>query len=141
MNKERKRFLAIVVAVGVIAMSMASSTFGQGTKVTPEQMERRAQQIKNWVQTDAKAHPNWRMLIIFRDGTQAAGRIQEVHENDFVLKQDDGFPARTIGYSEIDMPPQHLTPMAEKIAEYTGCTILVAVFFPLMLLMLLTGGD
>jgi hypothetical protein len=135
-----KRLFAIMVAVGVIGMSAASPTIGQRTPATPEQRERRALQIKNWVEADAKAHPKWRMLITFRDGTQAAGRIQDVHENDFVLKQDDGFPARTIAYSEIDIPPQHLTPMAEKIAEYTGCTILVVIFFPLIVLMGLTGG-
>jgi hypothetical protein len=80
------------------------------------------------------------MLITFLDGTQAAGRIQEVHESDFVLKQDTGFPARTIAYSEIDMPPRHLTPIAEKIAEDTGLTILCIICSPLILLMMLTGA-
>lgn len=140
MKKKIKRLLAIVVAVGMIAANVGSPVFGQRTPATPEQRERRALQIKSWVEADAKTHPKWRMLTIFRDGTQAAGRIQEVHENDFVLKQDGGFPARTIAYSEIDMPPQHLQPMAEKIAKFTGCTVLVIIFFPLIVLMGLTGG-
>ena len=135
-----RRLIAIVVLVGVFAMAAISPAFGQGTPGKFSETERHALQIKSRVGADAKAHPKWRMLIIFQDGTQAAGRIREVHENDFILKQDGNFPARTIAYSELGMPPKHLQPMAEKIAEYTGCTILVVIFFPLIVLMGLTGG-
>ena len=134
-----KRLLAIVVAVGVFAIYVTSPAFGQGAANNLSETERHALEMKSWVKSDAISHPKWRVLISFRDGTQAAGRIREVHENDFVLAQSGNFPSRTIAYSELAIPPRRIQPMAEKIAEYTGCTILVIVFFPLLVFMGLTG--
>ena len=134
-----KKLLVIVVGLGVLTTYVSAVVDAQRAPETPVQRRAFVLDVKKQVEKDAKTHPKNRILVRFRDGTKAVGRIGEVHGSDFVLEQGGKKPNRTISYDELTNAPTQITPLAEKIAEYTGLGILFVICFPLILLLLATG--
>jgi hypothetical protein len=134
-----KRLLAIVVAICIFTVTNSATVDAQHVPDVPAQRKAFVLEVKKQVEKDAKTHPKNRMMVNFRDGTKAVGRIRDAHGDDFVLEQGGKKPDRTIAYSDLANAPTQITPMAEKIAEYTGLSIMFIICFPFILFLILTG--
>jgi hypothetical protein len=137
-----KRFLIAAVVVGMFTAGVSAPADAQRVPETPVQRAAFVLGVKKQVEKDAIAHPKNRVLVQFRDGTKAVGRIREAREGDFVLAQGGKKPDRTIAYADVIHAPNVVAPLGERIAEYTVLGIVFVICFPFILLMILTGqGD
>ena len=134
-----RKLLSIVVVFGTIAATLSSPAFAQDAAANSSASAQFVRIVKSSLKENLEKHPRDRVLVKFRDGSRATGRVGDIHDDDFVLKPGKNLPPRTVAYSELASAPERIQPKYEKVLLWVGLSPFVVICLPLMLLVAALG--